>query len=163
MPYKDKELAKKKGRERYLRNREKYLEMAKLRYEANKESVLEMVSKYRDANREDINKKSREYYMDNKDKIKARRKGCIKIKRYNAIRRKKNRDATPNWLKDEDKWLIQEYYELAHIRYELTGIKWEVDHIIPLNGKVVSGLHVPENLRVITEHENRRKYNKYCA
>ena len=36
----------------------------------------------------------------------------------------------------------------------------EVDHIIPLQGQFVSGLHVPENLRVIPRSINRSKRNK---
>jgi len=40
---------------------------------------------------------------------------------------------------------------------------FEVDHIIPLNGKAVSGLHVPGNLQVITVRANRQKSNKFAA
>jgi len=42
-----------------------------------------------------------------------------------------------------------------------TGVQHHVDHIIPLHGQTISGLHVPKNLRVITAEENRRKYNHY--
>jgi hypothetical protein len=44
---------------------------------------------------------------------------------------------------------------------EETGIPHEVDHIIPLRGKLVSGLHVIANLRVVTRSENRRKSKRY--
>ena len=56
---------------------------------------------------------------------------------------------------------IRDFYVLAQkITYE-TGVLHEVDHIIPLQGKKVSGLHVENNLRVISMLENRRKHNHY--
>lgn len=42
-----------------------------------------------------------------------------------------------------------------------TGIPHEVDHIIPLRGRLVSGLHVHENLRIIPRTENRKKGNRF--
>ena len=80
----------------------------------------------------------------------------------NQIRRqlgKKNR--TPKWLTEFDLLKMNCYYQLAAMRTKESGEKWHVDHIIPLHGKIVSGLHVPSNLRVITAFENERKTNYY--
>jgi hypothetical protein len=67
---------------------------------------------------------------------------------------------TPAWLTPEDLWLIEEFYETAAERTKSTGVQWHVDHMIPLRGKTVSGLHVPGNLQVILGTENSRKGNR---
>jgi hypothetical protein len=69
-------------------------------------------------------------------------------------------NATPKWLTEDDFWLINEAYELAARRTAMFGFPWHVDHVIPLQGRAVSGLHVPWNLQVIPAEENRRKFNK---
>lgn len=56
---------------------------------------------------------------------------------------------------------IRDFYVLAQkLTYE-TGIPHEVDHVIPLQGKKVSGLHVENNLRVVPMTVNRSKHNHY--
>ena len=69
----------------------------------------------------------------------------------------------PAWLTKNDKWMIEQAYDLATLRTKLFGFTWEVDHIIPLQGKTVSGLHVPTNLQVIPKLVNARKGNKFLA
>lgn len=78
-----------------------------------------------------------------------------------AKRRATKLSATPSWLTSEDFWLIREVYSISKLRTTMTGTDWEVDHIVPLQGKNVCGLHVPLNLQVITAHENRTKGNRY--
>jgi hypothetical protein len=68
---------------------------------------------------------------------------------------------TPSWLSPTDIWLMEEIYILSELRTRLTGIQWNVDHIIPLQGRKVSGLHVPMNLQVIPALLNFRKANKW--
>ena len=70
-------------------------------------------------------------------------------------------DRTPSWLTKLDVWMMEQAYELAELRTKMFGFKWHVDHIIPLQGKLVSGLHVPHNLQIIPATENHRKSNQF--
>lgn len=68
---------------------------------------------------------------------------------------------TPAWLTADDLWMIEQAYELAALRTKLFGFSWHVDHVLPLQGKKVSGLHVPNNLQVIPWNDNVSKSNKF--
>jgi hypothetical protein len=83
---------------------------------------------------------------------------------YNFLCQKRKIDQlnrTPAWLTADDLWMIEQAYELAALRTKVLGVMFHVDHDIPMRGKLVSGLHVPTNLRVITWAENQQKTNKY--
>lgn len=67
--------------------------------------------------------------------------------------------ATPIWLTPEQKKEIIYLYEYAQECRVLTGDEYQVDHIIPIRGKNVCGLHVPWNLQVLPSDLNRRKSN----
>jgi 5-methylcytosine-specific restriction endonuclease McrA len=78
-------------------------------------------------------------------------------------RRRKHRDATPPWLTRKQKSEIRQLYQIAITMTKTTGERYVVDHIVPLRGESVCGLHVPWNLRVITQEENLAKSNKLLA
>jgi predicted ATP-dependent endonuclease of OLD family len=67
----------------------------------------------------------------------------------------------PCWLTPDDFWMIEQAYDICALRTKMTGIEWHVDHIIPLQGKLVSGLHMPYNLQVIPASINTAKGNKF--
>jgi hypothetical protein len=133
---------------------------------------------FRQYNQSEAGKQSkRKYYEQNKDVVMAKaqqrspeerrfHKKAYKLKNpdlYRAFtrsRRKKHQQATPKWLTQEDKRAIRQLYIDAMTVTRITGVPYVVDHIIPLNGDLVSGLHVPWNLQVMTREENLRKSNK---
>ena len=79
--------------------------------------------------------------------------------RHSVKRRSSEKAATPLWITDEDKEKTKLIYLKRDFINEMTGIKHEVDHIHPIQGKHSCGLHVYWNLRIITATENRRKNN----
>lgn len=74
-----------------------------------------------------------------------------------AARRAGVDKATPKWA---DRNKIKEIYKKCIAKSKDSGIKYEVDHIVPLKGVNVSGLHVHWNLQIIKATENRSKSNK---
>jgi hypothetical protein len=142
-----------KSRKDGLANRCKSCVIAHVKtyYVNNREKVIKNVVVWVSNNRERHNEKCAKWAKRNRGAVNART-----ARRYAAKTK-----ATPVWAAPgtEQNWLINEVYDLALLRSKLTGIPWEVDHILPLRGKTVSGLHVPFNLNVIPMTENRRKSN----
>ena len=115
---------------------------------------------------EDISEKRSEYtknyYRENKTSRREYHKEYHRINRYknnvsNSRRRAAKLNATVPWANKE---LIKQFYEATQILKEITGITYEVDHIIPLQGKNVCGLHLESNLQLLEQSENRSKSNK---
>lgn len=73
-------------------------------------------------------------------------------------RRATKLNATPAWANE---FFIGEAYALAKLRTEKLGLKWHVDHVVPLRSKIVCGLHVENNLQVIPAVDNLRKSNRH--
>jgi hypothetical protein len=97
------------------------------------------------------------YYSINliKQRIwKKTEKGKKSSNYFCALRYARKRNRTPKWLTKEDYNKIKEIYSNRPTGYE-------VDHIVPLCSKNISGLHVPENLQYLTIQENRKKNNKF--
>lgn len=84
----------------------------------------------------------------------GRNRGALCAK--DAKRKASYLNATPAWA---NTFFIKEAYGVAVLRTKVTGIKWHVDHLVPLQSKKVCGLHVENNLRVIPAIDNRRKSN----
>ena len=67
--------------------------------------------------------------------------------------------ATPSWLTSEDRSVIYSMHKMAGRLTKCMGISHHVDHVVPLQGETVTGLHVPWNLRVIPAYQNHKKKN----
>lgn len=99
----------------------------------------------------------------------ARRRGRM-CNRKNPARVKANKIKYENKLsKATPKWLTKEHWDAMNAMYQEakrltreTGLRHEVDHIHPINGKTLSGLHVPWNLQILTQSANVAKSNRYA-
>jgi 5-methylcytosine-specific restriction endonuclease McrA len=146
---KNKERIKQKKRQNYLDNKEAHLAKMKLYRETSDFDFKGYAIKYKEQNKDKLADYRKEYKSLNKDKVNAN----------NAKRRASRISRTPQWLCDNHKSLIVSIYSEAKTRTNSTGIKHHVDHIVPLQGKTVSGLHVPWNLQVLSEQQNIQKSN----
>jgi hypothetical protein len=109
------------------------------------------------------------YYEERKEALKPIRQAQGKAWRaanpakvaHHAFRRRLAQEqATPAWLTEDDHWIIEEIYSLRDLRSQITGVEHHVDHVYPLRGKTVCGLHVPLNLQVIPAKQNILKRNR---
>ena len=132
---------------RYLDRAEQQKAAAINRYRANSEDHKAAMQIWSEQNRDRSNAIKKAYKARNPGKTLA------------AIRKRQTRkmQAMPAW---SNEFFIEEAYNLAKLREQITGGKWHVDHVIPLQGKTVCGLHVETNLQVIPAVLNMRKHNK---
>lgn len=134
----------------------------------DQKSFLKGQSRCLECSRE-ANKKS---YYKNRDKRltskRAKYDGKSHYSKYKVYYKEKavsrymtKKCCMPTWLSNDYKFIINEVYNLAKLRTEITGFNWHVDHIVPIQGKEVCGLHVPWNLQVIPATLNISKSNKF--
>jgi len=116
------------------------------------------------------------WYQDNRDQVIAaakttpldkkaqykrdwKERNTVWVRADTKARRRKHRKAVPPWATNKHKAEIRQLYQIAITMTRTTGEQYVVDHIYPLRSDVVCGLHIPWNLRVITQQENSRKSN----
>lgn len=130
------------------------------------EKKKEYMREYREMNKEKRTEYNQAWRLRNPEKYKAaqarsrsnrkaKRAACQNNRRASKILR------TPGWLTKDDITSMQNMHILAENLTAETGLLHHVDHILPLRGKYVSGLHVPDNLQVIPAADNLRKNNKW--
>lgn len=118
---------------------------------------------YRQKHRQKFRDIRKRYRQNNLKKVRRAEKKYAKnnpqiLAASSARRRAVKRKAAPSW---GDKEIIKAFYKISKAFSNWTGIKYHVDHIVPLSSYLVCGLHVEHNLRIITARENIIKSNKF--
>lgn len=128
----------------------------------NRENLREYKRTWRLENKQKQQEKEAEYYKLNQEKIKQyqltyKKQNPAKVNALSKKRKTSKKLRTPSWLTEIHFERIENQYRLASLLTKVTGQLHHVDHIIPLHGKTVSGLHTPSNLQVILAVENLKK------
>jgi len=167
-----KEYAKQKSKQHYIKHKEEYITRARVWNDENKNAVKAMQRDWRARNTDYMQQYLSRWWKNNPHKARE-----YQVKSYTAVARQnwyksnkglKNfytrmrqsaiKQATPTWARLQD---IKNIYILAGLMTQLRGEEYHVDHIVPIKGKGVCGLHVPWNLQIISKQENLRKGNKH--
>ena len=131
-------------------------EVSRAYYERNKAECATRVAASIAKKPAQYAKKKAEWVQKNKPRLLSMRRTVYALNPAKDILRVRLRQKrikqVPSWLSQAHMVEIEGLYRFCNI---FKG--FEVDHIIPLNGKQVSGLHVPENLQVLTVRANRQK------
>jgi hypothetical protein len=127
--------------------------------ETNREKLTIQKRAYREANREAVIEGQRRCYQERRDYYQRRARERYEADPSYALmqaaeRRLLVQQATPAWA---DRNVMAQIYRDARRLSKETGIPHEVDHIVPIKGETVCGLHWEGNLCIVTKDENRRK------
>lgn len=128
-----------------------------IQYRNNREWELAQQKKYREHNKDQITTKNKEWAERNKEKLIAYRKeryATFPLKYASNARNRKlcREQRVPPWA---------DLNEIEDIYRHAKNLGMVVDHIIPLRGKSVSGLHVGNNLQLLSREDNGKKGNRY--
>jgi len=119
---------------------------------------------YREVHRESLAVAKREWDLNNREHIRAykrlyRKLEPVKHSHWDAKKKASRLKRTPSWLDKSQIEQIKVFYWLRDDLRAVTGMSYEVDHIVPLQGRNVCGLHVPWNLQILPADVNNKKSN----
>ena len=138
-------------RKNYVENPDKEIARKKKHYEDNRDRYLALKKKHYAENRDEIAARKKKYREDYPEK------NAAKAAKYNAAKLRR----IPSWSNEADLKAIKKIYARCRRINKLTGVEHQVDHVIPLQGKNISGLHHSTNLAIIPAALNGSKYNKW--
>lgn len=118
----------------------------------NRARIAATATAWNKDNKDKVNASSRKWYSNNKYKHLA----MIRTRQARKLK------ATPSWADKED--IALKYFFAKHLEEMTLGLcKYHVDHIIPLRGELVSGLHISANLQVLRAEDNLSKSNSFVV
>lgn len=145
-------------------NIESIFERKKNYIDNNIDSIKEYHNKYYNDNKDFLSKQKKLYYRDNKESILKRQKQYYQNNKdvfySRASKRRSNKLQRSLPLSKQHQEEMDHIYEQASLLRYL-GYDVHVDHVVPLQGSAVSGLHVPWNLQIISAEENLSKNNNF--
>lgn len=135
-------------------------------YHNNTEVRKDYNKSWRDSNKDHVKAESKSYYEGNKEQINLyakvwRQCNQDRVRYHSAARRALKKQAFPKWLTQNHLLEIEAFYVHAKDCEIISGQKYHVDHIVPLKGETVCGLHVPWNLQLLPSDINLSKHNNY--
>ena len=150
MPFKSKEAQRAYQRE-YMRKRRENKEL--------REAELELLRKQRDS--DEYRARDAKWKRDNRDKVRAYEQQYYKENSAKVIAKVSKRRAKQVSATFGDQEAINFVYHAAQAIKDVYGTQWEVDHVVPLQGNNVSGLHIACNLQLLSPEQNRSKSNQW--
>jgi hypothetical protein len=155
--------------DRYRKNGDAISESGKIAYRENKEIFSERHKAYREKNKDYLTEKDRAYREANKEVLADKRKKLYetepeRLKIINSRARAKRNKRLMNWGEEQNVSIQvreRELYSMADQLARDIASEYEVDHMYPLLGKLVCGLHVAGNLQLIPRTLNAQKRNKF--
>lgn len=136
------------ARNYYYENRDKYLQR---HAENNENPEVKMAKK----------KYNIDYVEKNREELKAKRRARSDYNSMKAAERRVQKQSASIQLSEEHQREIRNIYWLALDLRRATGEQYDVDHIVPIKGKNICGLHVPWNLQILPSDINKSKSNSF--